>query len=45
MSAVKRFAGEQADRAVVEPEAQAVLSDFDDFVTHFEVVHEKYRKG
>ena len=35
---IKRFAGENPNVAVVEPEAQAALSSFDDFVTHYEVV-------
>jgi uncharacterized protein YciI/heme-degrading monooxygenase HmoA len=39
MEAVRRFAGDTPDKAVVEPEARAVLSSFDDLVTHFEVVH------
>jgi heme-degrading monooxygenase HmoA len=39
MDAVRLFAGADADRAVVEPEAQAALTGFDEFVTHFEVVH------
>lgn len=39
MDAVRRFAGAHAERAVVEPEAQAILSEFDEFVTHFEIVH------
>jgi heme-degrading monooxygenase HmoA/uncharacterized protein YciI len=39
MDAIRRFAGAEPDRAVVEPEAQAVLREFDDSVTHFEVVH------
>lgn len=39
MEAVRKFAGSKPDRAVVDPEARAVLTDFDDFVTHFEVVH------
>jgi heme-degrading monooxygenase HmoA len=38
MDAVQRFAGAEPNRAVVEPEARAVLASFDDFVTHFEVV-------
>jgi uncharacterized protein YciI/heme-degrading monooxygenase HmoA len=38
MEAVRRFAGSEPDRAVVEPEARAVLTDFDELVTHFEVV-------
>ena len=39
MEAVHKFAGADADEAVVEPEAQSALSGFDDFVTHFDVVH------
>jgi len=39
MDAIKQFAGENADQAVVEPEAQSALSGFDEFVTHYEVVH------
>lgn len=38
MDAVRRFAGAKPDKAVVEPEARAVLTDFDSSVTHFEVV-------
>jgi heme-degrading monooxygenase HmoA len=37
MDAVRAFAGHDCDKAVVEPEARAVLADFDDFVTHYEV--------
>jgi hypothetical protein len=39
MEAVREFAGVKAEKAVVEPEAQAVLTSFDESVTHFEVVH------
>jgi uncharacterized protein len=39
MEAVRKFAGEEPEKAVVEPEARAVLTAFDDSVTHFEVVH------
>jgi heme-degrading monooxygenase HmoA len=38
MEAVRRFAGPDPDKAVVEPGAQAGLTSFDDYVTHFEVV-------
>jgi heme-degrading monooxygenase HmoA len=38
MESVRRFAGVKPDEAVVEPEARAVLTAFDDSVTHFEVV-------
>jgi heme-degrading monooxygenase HmoA len=44
MQAVHRFAGDDADKAVVEPEARSALSGFDDFVTHFEVVHRAENK-
>lgn len=39
MEAVRKFAGPDAERAVVEPEAQAALTTFDDWVTHFDIVH------
>jgi heme-degrading monooxygenase HmoA len=39
MNAVRRFAGVELAKAVVEPDARAALTDFDDSVTHFEVVH------
>jgi heme-degrading monooxygenase HmoA len=35
---VRAFAGDDIDKAVVEPAARAVLSDFDDFVSHYEIV-------
>jgi uncharacterized protein YciI/heme-degrading monooxygenase HmoA len=38
MDAVRGFAGSDPERAVVEPEARAALSDFDETVTHHEVV-------
>lgn len=37
INAIKAFAGENAEIAVVEPEARAVLSDYDDFARHYEV--------
>jgi hypothetical protein len=36
---VRKFAGVKPEKAVVEQEAQAVLTDFDKTVTHFEVLH------
>ena len=39
MVAVRGFAGPEPNKAVVEPEARAVLTSFDEYVTHFEVVH------
>ena len=38
MNAVRKFAGAEPDRAVVEPDGRAVLTSFDDFVTHFDVI-------
>lgn len=38
MEAVRRFAGPEPDKAVVEPEARAILTSFEEYVTHFEVV-------
>ena len=37
MDAIRRFAGDHPARAVVEPEARAVLAEFDDLVRHYEV--------
>lgn len=39
MDAVRRFAGAEPARAVVDPEAHAMLADFDDAATHFEIVY------
>jgi hypothetical protein len=39
LASIRGFAGDDIDRAVVEPEARAVLSSFDDFVRHFELAH------
>jgi heme-degrading monooxygenase HmoA len=38
MDAVRSFAGADAERAVVEPEAAALLSRFDERVTHYDVI-------
>jgi heme-degrading monooxygenase HmoA len=38
MDAIRRFAGEDPERAVVDPEAAAVLRRFDRRVTHDEIV-------
>ena len=38
MDAVRRFAGDTPERAVVEPEARAILSWFDERVLHHDVV-------
>jgi uncharacterized protein YciI/heme-degrading monooxygenase HmoA len=44
MDAVRRFAGAMPDNAVVEAKTQAVLSSFDDFVTHYDVVYTNVQK-
>jgi heme-degrading monooxygenase HmoA len=38
MDAIRRFAGEDPERAVVDPDAAAVLRTFDSRVTHDEVL-------
>lgn len=38
MAAVLRFAGTEPDKAVVDAEARAILTSFDDRVTHYEIV-------
>jgi heme-degrading monooxygenase HmoA len=35
--AIEAFAGADIDKAIVEPEARAVLAEFDDFARHYEV--------
>jgi len=37
LDAVRAFAGENYERAVVEPEARALLSRFDDRSEHYEI--------
>ena len=39
LAAIRGFAGDSIDRAVVEPEARAARSGFDDVVRHFELAH------
>lgn len=38
LGSIKAFAGDDVQRAVVEPEARAVLESFDSIARHFEVV-------
>jgi heme-degrading monooxygenase HmoA len=45
MDAIRIFAGDNVETAVVEPAAQAVLRTFDMTVTHFEVVVNAGRKA
>ena len=40
MDPIRVFAGANVERAVVEPEAQAALIDYDQRVSHYEIVHE-----
>jgi len=39
MEAVRKFAGMHPEKAVVEAEARAFLTEFDETVTHFAVIH------
>ena len=41
MSAVRKFAGEEPERAVVEPQARILLTRYEDTVRHFEVAHQE----
>ena len=40
MEAVRGFAGAAPDRAVVEPDARAVLTSFDETVAHYDIAAE-----
>jgi heme-degrading monooxygenase HmoA len=40
LDAIKAFTGSKLEAAVVDPGARAVLSEFDDFATHYEVTLE-----
>ena len=40
LDAIRAFAGNDPETAVVEPEARAVLAEFDDFARHYEVAGE-----
>jgi heme-degrading monooxygenase HmoA len=39
LEAIRQFAGDDMDEAVIEPEARAVLAEFDTSVRHFQVTH------
>ena len=43
MDAIRAFAGDDVEKAVVEPEAVAALAAFDHTVQHYEVVQETTR--
>jgi len=38
MRAIRKFAGSEPEKAVVEPEAREILGEFDEFVVHFNIV-------
>jgi heme-degrading monooxygenase HmoA len=38
MDAIRQFAGENTEAAVIEPAAKALLQSFDPFVVHYEIV-------
>jgi len=40
MDSIRRFAGSDVEKAVVEPAAQAALASFDACVRHYEVLEE-----
>ena len=37
LDSIRAFAGDDISTAIVEPEARALLADFDDFAHHYEV--------
>ena len=37
LETVRKFSGDDADLAHIEPEGRAALTEFDEFVTHYEV--------
>lgn len=45
MAAVRKFTGPDPNMAMVEPDALPGLTTFDDFVTHFEVVHSTFEEA
>ncbi|HLJ19599.1 MAG TPA: hypothetical protein VKU84_05350 [Stellaceae bacterium] len=40
VDAIRAFAGDDPETAVVEPEARAVLAEFDDSARHYEVAYD-----
>lgn len=40
MESIRAFAGDETEKAVVEPEAVAALMDFDRTVMHYDIVEE-----
>jgi len=39
VDAIRAFAGEDVETAIVEPAARAMLTEFDDFARHYELSH------
>ena len=37
VESIKQFAGDVAEKAVVPPHVQAMMVEFDDFATHYEI--------
>ena len=40
VEAIKQYAGEEIGRAMVKPEARALLAGFDEFVYHYTLAHD-----
>ena len=40
LDSIRSFAGDDPETAVVEPEARAVLAEFDDFARHYEIAYD-----
>ncbi len=45
VAAIKEYSGEQIDRAVVQPEAKALLADFDEHVEHYQIAYDTMTQG
>src|SRR5215472_13027827 len=45
METVRKFAGAEPEKAVIDPEAQAILTSFDESVIHYEVVETTHCKS
>ena len=43
LDSIRSFAGQDIETAIVEPEARAVLSDFDGFARHYELAFKMER--
>ncbi len=45
LDSIRAFAGDKIEAAVVEPEARAILSSYDDFVRHYDVAYRNICTG